>query len=143
MSGVVAWTLVFHIVGIVFWMAGLLIATVVMAAHADTARPETRETLVSIEKKLVNGFMHPGAVLAIAAGVALLFVEPLYLHSRWLHLKLLLVAGLLALDVVVYLRGQALEAGQLGLRRAQFMMLHGLSSLLFLGIVVLVVIKPF
>ena len=36
----VAWTLVFHIVGLVFWLGSLLVVTQILAIHTEEASPE-------------------------------------------------------------------------------------------------------
>ena len=70
-------------------------------------------------------------------------IQPAYLHQGWLHAKLFLVAILIALDLIVHARARAFQAGRIELRRRECKMLHGAISLVFLGILVLVMIKPF
>jgi len=143
MNSPVAWALVFHLVGIVFWMAGLLVVTQVLAAHTGEESPEAQKALERLEVRLFKGIAHPGAAIAVLAGVTVLVIQPGYLHQHWLHAKLLLVAIMIGLDLVVYLRAKEFNSGQIQLKRRECMMLHGAISLVFLGILVLVMIKPF
>jgi len=142
MNSPVAWALVFHIFGIVFWIGGLLIVTQVLAMHAGEETFEGRRAFERMEVKLVNGIAHPGAAIAVMAGIALFVLLPSDRHQHWLHAKLLLVLVMIVLDLVVYRRAKQLNMGQ-KLTRGHFMMLHGAISLVFLGILVLVMIKPF
>jgi uncharacterized membrane protein len=79
----------------------------------------------------------------LVTGVILIAASPPYLHQPWLHAKLLLVAILIALDLVVYSRAKALQAGQIELRRGQCLALHGVIALILVGILVLVLVRPF
>ncbi len=142
MNSPVAWALVFHIFGIVFWIGGLLIVTQVLAMHSTEESMEGRRAFERLEVKLLRGIAHPGAAIAVIAGIVILSLEPNHLHQHWFHAKLLLVAILIALDLVVYRRAKQINMGE-KLTRGHFMMLHGAISLIFLGILVLVMIKPF
>jgi len=143
MNSPVAWVLVFHILGFVFWTAGLLVATQVLATHTQEKSDEVRRVLSRLETKLLKGVAHPGAAITVVAGIAVVVIQPAYLHQGWLHAKLFLVAILIALDLIVHARARAFQAGRIELRRRECKMLHGAISLVFLGILVLVMIKPF
>ncbi len=143
MNSPIAWALVFHIFGVVFWMGGLLIVTRVLASHAGEPSPDTRRALERLELKLLNGFAHPGAAITILAGIAVVAIQPSYLRQTWLHAKLSLVAIMIGLDFVVYWRTKGFHSGQVELKRSECMMWHGVISLVFLGILILVMIKPF
>jgi putative membrane protein len=143
MNSPVAWALVFHILGLVFWMTGLLATTTVLAAHTREKSAEARSALKRLEARLLKGSAHPGAALNIVAGIVILWIQPGYLRQHWLHAKLFLVAILIGLDIMVYLRTRAYHAGEVELRTRECMIFHGAISLVFLGIVILVMIKPF
>jgi len=142
MNSPIAWALVFHVFGIVFWIGGLLIVTQVLAMHASEDSLEGRRAFERLEVKLLRGAAHPGAAITIVAGIAVVASQPNFLQQGWLHIKLLLVAVMIALDVLVYLRARQLNMG-VPVKRGHFMLLHGAISLVFLGILVLVMIKPF
>lgn len=142
MNSPVAWALVFHVIGLVFWMAGLLVVTQVMAAHAEESSSEAK-ALGRLEMKLLNGMAHPGAAITIAAGIVVVALQPGYLRQHWLHAKLLLVVILIGMNFFLHLRAKALREEQSKARSGQFRMLHGVISAIFLGIVILVMIKPF
>jgi len=143
MNSPLAWALVFHIVGFVFWMSGLLVVTQVLAAHTGEESPEARRALERLEVRLFKGIALRGAAITVLAGITVLVIHPGYLHQHWLHAKLSLVAIMIGLDLVVYFRAREFNAGQIQLKRRECMMLHGAISLVFLGILILVMIKPF
>ena len=143
MNSPIAWALVFHILGFVFWMGGLLTVTMVLATHTQEKSTDGRLALQNLEVKLLKGIAHPGAAITILAGITVVVLEPAYLHQAWLHAKLFLVAILIGLDFVVYWRAKGFHAGRVELNRKECMILHGAISLVFLGILVLVMVKPF
>jgi uncharacterized membrane protein len=138
----VAWMLVFHITGLVFWLGSLLIVTHVLAMHTQETSAEARAALGRLEMKLFKGLAHPGAALMVITGGLLVIQEPNYLRAHWLQAKLLLVAILVGLDLMVYLRAKDFIAGRIQLRRKECMALHGAIALVFLGILILVLTKP-
>ena len=139
----VAWILVFHLVGLVFWLGSLLVVTHVLSIHSEEPSPEARATLGRLEMKLLNGLAHPGAALMAITGMFLIGENPHYLREHWLHAKLLLVVLLVVLDLRVYFRTTAFLAGRAKLRRRECMALHGAISLVFFGILILVLLKPY
>jgi uncharacterized membrane protein len=138
----VAWILVFHLIGLVFWLGSLLVVTHVLAIHSEEPSTAARATLGRLEMKLFKSLAHPGAALMVITGIILIGEHPHYLREHWLHAKLLLVALLFVLDLRVYFRTAAFLAGRVELRRRECMALHGAVSLLFFGILVLVLLKP-
>lgn len=139
----VAWTLVFHIIGLVFWVGSLLGVTHVLALHTEETSPEARAALGRLEMKLLKGLAHPGAAIMLVTGVVLLTQDPFALRAHWLHLKLMLVVVMIALDLQIYFRAKAFNAGTIELRRGECMALHGVVALILMGILILVLVKPF
>jgi uncharacterized membrane protein SirB2 len=93
--------------------------------------------------KLFKGLVHPGAALMVITGIVLIAEHPHYLREHWLHAKLLLVALLFIIDLRVYFRTTAFLAGRAELRRRECVAMHGAISLVFFGILILVLLKPF
>src|ERR1051326_5899176 len=98
MNSGVAWALVFHVIGFVLWMGGLLVATQVMASRTQQSSPEIRAALARLETKLFRGVAHPGAAVTVVAGIVVLLLQPDYLRQGWLRAKLFLVMIVIALD---------------------------------------------
>lgn len=144
MGTLLEWTLVFHILGIVFWLGSLLVVTHLLVFDAESESPEVHEVLNRVEGKLFRGIAHPGAIITVISGAVLISTNPqYYLHAPWLHVKLFLVAMLIALDAITFIRARAFHAGRIVLRRKECMMLHGGIALVFIGILIMVLLRPF
>jgi protoporphyrinogen IX oxidase len=133
------WTLLFHIVGLVFWIGGLLVATSLLGQHSDERSPEGRTALGLAEVRMLSGMANPGAVITIVTGVILIELRGAsILHTTWLQGKLILVACLLILHGIAYIRARRLAAGTHRFPRRSWMILHGAISLVFFGILICV-----
>jgi putative membrane protein len=139
----VAWTLVFHVIGLVFWLGSLMVVTHVLAVHTEEPFPEAREALGRLELRLLKRLAHPGAALMVITGIILVTRNPEYLRERWLQAKLVLVVIMITLDLIVYFRAKAFHAGKAQLRRGECMAMHGAIALVFFAILILVLTKPF
>lgn len=138
-----AWLLVFHLLGMVFWMGGLLIVTNLLSAHTQETTADGSRALGRMEMKLLKGLGLPGGVIVLVTGVALILTNrQYYFHADWLWAKLFLVAMLAGIHVAVHLRTKAMVAGEVRLRRSECVAYHSVMALLFLGILILVLVKP-
>jgi putative membrane protein len=139
----VAWSLVFHIAGLVMWVGSLLVVTQILGVQVTEHSPEVSAVLSRLESKLLKGLAHPGAALTVITGFIMAYHNPDYLQQSWLHAKLLLVVILVAVDLRLTFQVKAYHEGRVELNRRDCLLFHGAISLLFLAILVLAVIKPF
>lgn len=143
MSNALNWALAAHIIGIVFWLGGLLVAARILMVLGNSGPADAQKALVAVERRVLKGFVHPGAAITVLAGVALAAIDPAYLRQPWLHLKLILVLILIAVDLFLTIRFRSYEAGRAPIEPGQAKLLHASVALLLLLIVILAVVKPF
>jgi protoporphyrinogen IX oxidase len=136
------WILVFHIFGVVFWVGSLLLISRLMALVPGEIGV-ARERMIVIARRLLMVSANSGAAVTIIFGILAVVAEPGVLARGWLHLKLLLVLLMLVVHFRLYQRIRALEEAPLEATRREFSIMHGLVSLLLLGTLVLVFLKPF
>jgi protoporphyrinogen IX oxidase len=141
------WFKAFHIVGVVVWFAGLFYLVRLFVYHAEAAeKPEPARTILReqyaiMEQRLYRMICHPGAVLAISMGVAMLLYEPSLLGYTWLRVKLGFVALLAAYHVAcgVWLRG--LVNGTSTIPASRFRLVNEGPTVLLVVMVLLAVFK--
>lgn len=141
-----AWLRALHIVAVVAWMAGLFYLPRLYVYHAGAASgSELSETLKIMERRLLRAIMNPAAAASLGLGAALL-AEPGavdWSSDLWIYLKLALVALLVAFHVVLA-RWQRDFAGDCNRSSARFYRIaNEAPAPVLVGIVVLVVVKPF
>jgi putative membrane protein len=131
-----------HIIFVVTWFAGLFYLPRLFVYHAEATEPVVRERLKVMERKLMI-MTHIGGALAVAFGIAMLIMDPGYLRFPWMHVKLTLVALLIAYHFgLLHLKNRfARDACDWSSKRLRWF--NEVPSLLLVAIVFLVVVKPF
>jgi putative membrane protein len=139
------WIKAAHVIAVIAWMAGLLYLPRLFVYHAG-ARPgsEKSETFKVMERRLYRAIMHPALAATVVTGALLLATPGAVDWSQgWLHLKLALVAGLIVLHGLMG-RWLAAFAADRNARSARFFrIVNEVPTLVMIGIVLLVVVKPF
>lgn len=143
MNTALNWALAAHVIGVVFWLGGLLVAARIMGVLGAETSPDARKALTALQGKVLKYSVHPGAAIAVIWGIVILVLDPDYLRQTWLHIKLVLVLILIAVDLLLTFRFRAYEAGNASIEPAQSKLFHGSIALLLLLIVILAVVKPF
>jgi protoporphyrinogen IX oxidase len=133
----VAWLLVFHILGFTLWISGLLMTSFVLLRHTRETAPETRVSLALVERLGLRAMADPGAFLAILAGILLITTNSsYYLLARWLHIKFIFVLLLIVLHVIVGTRSKAFASGRISLDAGYVRVLFILIILVFISILI-------
>lgn len=133
----VAWTLVGHLFGLVLWIAGLIMTTVVLLQHSRETSPEVRRTLARLGRICMRGLADPGAFLTLLAGIILVATNrAYYLHARWLHIKMVFVAVLIGVHGVVAISNKSMVSGRANFQGSHAKLLLGMILLVFLLILI-------
>lgn len=136
------WLKAFHIIFVVTWFAGLFYLPRLFVYHAMTEDDSTITTLRTMERKLL-GITHVGGVLALLFGVLMVVAVPAWLVNSWMHLKLALVVGLVAYHIWCAVLVRKFATGKVAHSHVWFRWFNEAPALLLIGIVLLVVLKPF
>jgi putative membrane protein len=133
----VAWTLVGHVFGLVLWMAGLMMTTVVLVLYSQETSLEVRRTLARLGRICMRSLADPGAFLTLLAGIVLVATNrAYYLHARWLHIKIVFVAVLIGVHGIVAISNKSLVSGQGNVHGSHAKLLMGATLLVFLLILI-------
>jgi putative membrane protein len=142
-SGLYLWLKAFHVIAAIAWMAGMLYLPRLFVYHCE-AEPGSRqsETFKLMERRLLRAIINPAMVATWALGLWLAF-EGGFLRSGWLHGKLLLVLILSGLHgfLVRYVRDFASDRNVHS--QKFYRVVNEVPALLMVGIVILVIVKPF
>lgn len=133
----VAWTLVFHMLGIVLWIGGLLMTTLLLSRHVQESAPEARAALGRLERKSMRAMADPGALIAILAGITLILSnKSYYLHAGWLHFKLLIVLALIILHGYIGIEMKGVQKGSSSLTSGKAWFLFAAVLVVFVAILI-------
>ena len=138
-----AWILSAHILAIVAWMAAMLYLPRLFVYHAEVGpgTPQS-ETFKVMERRLLRFICTP-AMIAVWVTGPILMVEGNWTRAGWLHAKIALVVLMTAVHGV--LAASTRRFGQDANRRSPryFRIVNEIPTVLLIGIVILVVVKPF
>ncbi|MBI4442205.1 MAG: CopD family protein [Acidobacteria bacterium] len=136
------WIIVIHLLGMVLWVGGLLVATLILASHAVESGAAAAAALTRAEQKVFRGFIHPGAAISVLTGLLLILSGPFYMQAGWFHVKLFLAVILVVLDLRIFFRAKAFYAGNLQLTRGECIASHAAVAVVFLAMLVMVLVRP-
>ncbi|HYE52952.1 MAG TPA: protoporphyrinogen oxidase HemJ [Azospirillaceae bacterium] len=138
------WVKALHVISVISWMAGLLYLPRLFVYHADAAPGSAQaETFKVMEAKLLRVIMNPAMIATWVFGLSMVAIDPALLSDGWLHAKFVLVLGLTAAHMVAA-RWRREFAEDRNTRPSRFYrMVNEVPALFMIGIVVLVVVKPF
>lgn len=143
MSDYYLWFKALHVIAVISWMAGLLYCPRLFVYHAGVAAgSKTSELFKVMERRLLHAITIPAGVVAWVMGL-IMVTEMGMKGNGWLHVKLLLVLGMTAVTVLLerYRIAFAKDANQ---KPAKFFrVFNEVPTLLMIGIVILVITKPF
>ena len=139
------WLKVVHILAVISWMAGLFYLPRLLVYHTERgAEVVLAKTFKVMERRLLQAIVRPAGLVAILSGLGLIWMGSWYGPVPvWLWLKLVLVAamlvfhGVLEWHVVRFRDGVEVKSGR------YFRVLNEVPTVVLIGIVILVVVKPF
>ena len=139
------WTKALHIISLIAWMAGMLYLPRLFVYHCGAA-PGTpaSEMLKVMERRLLRGIINPAMIATILFGAALLATPGIVDWSRgWIYAKLALVVALTGVHGALA-RWRKDFAADRNTRSARFYkFMNEVPTLLMIGIVILVIVRPF
>ncbi|HUN45629.1 MAG TPA: protoporphyrinogen oxidase HemJ [Stellaceae bacterium] len=139
------WIKAGHIISVVAWMAGLLYLPRLFVYHAGAppGSPQS-ETFKTMERRLLRGIMNPAMIATYVFGLTLLATPGVVDWQRgWMPAKFALVLALTGYHMLLarWRRDFAADANRHPARFYRFV--NEIPTLLLIGIVILVVVKPF
>lgn len=139
------WVKSIHVIAVLSWMAGMLYLPRLFVYHTQVAAgSEASEKFKVMERRLLKAIMNPAMVATWVFGIAMIALNPDLLKGQgWLHAKLALVLLLSGVHGVLakYVRLFANDAN--AKPQKFFRILNEVPTLLMIGVVILVIVRPF
>ena len=138
------WLLALHLIAVISWMAGILYLYRLIVYHASEREEVVRSRFVVMERRLYRAITLPAMIVAAGAGLGMISLDAsYYAHQRWLWGKLALVLGLIASTLYAGRAVGRLRDGRPVRSEVHFRVMNEVPTLLMIGIILLVVLKPF
>ena len=137
------WIKALHVIAIISWMAGMLYLPRLMVYHCDAPKGSPQsETFKVMERRLLKAIMNPAMIVAWLAGLWLAW-DGGWFTAGWFHVKLALVLAMSGFHGTLS-RWVKDFAADRNVRPARlYRIMNEVPTLLMIGIVVMVIVKPF
>ena len=138
------WVKAFHIIAVIAWMAGMLYLPRLFVYHF-VAEPGSvqSETFKVMERRLLRAIINPAMIATWLFGLALAFDQGWFRPLHWLDAKLALVLALSGVHGFFARWVKDFAADRRPHSQRFFRIVNEIPTLLMIGIVILVVLKPF
>jgi len=143
--GAYLWIKALHIISVIAWMAGMLYLPRLFVYHAEAeSGSDKSETFKIMERRLLRAILNPAMIAAYIFGILLLISSPMVdWSSGWLWVKLTLIAVLTVLHHYCALWRKAFERDANTHDARFYRIMNEVPAVLMIGIVLMVVAKPF
>jgi putative membrane protein len=137
------WVKALHIVAVISWMAGMLYLPRLFVYHceAETGSKQS-ETFKLMERRLLKTIINPAMIVTWLAGLYLAWAGQ-WFSAGWLHGKLFLVLVLSGVHGFFARCVKDFAADRNTRSQKSYRIINELPTVLMVGIVILVVVKPF
>ena len=139
------WVRALHIVSVIAWMAGMLYLPRLYVYHCGREPGgEADEMLKTMERRLLRAIVNPAMVAVFLTG-GLLLLTPGVVDwaSVWIYAKLSLVLVLSAVHGAFAAWRRAFAEGRNRYSARFYRLANEIPTVLMVGIVILVVVRPF
>ncbi|HSX86218.1 MAG TPA: CopD family protein [Cellvibrio sp.] len=138
------WIKAFHIISVITWFAALFYLPRLFVYHTMSEDHVSRERFKIMERKLYRGIATPSMIATIIFGAWLSHLNwAYYSQSIWYWSKLVLVIVLVGYHHACLIYLKQLRDDRCQRSHVFFRWFNEFPVLLLLGIVILVVVKPF
>ena len=145
LAGAYLWIKALHIISVITWMAGIFYLPRLYVYHAERAEPgdQLSETLKIMERKLLRLIMNPAMTATWIFGILLAITPGLIDWSElWVWGKIVLISVMTGFHHALALWRKDFAADR-NTRSGRFYRLSNeIPTIVMIGIVILVVVKP-
>jgi protoporphyrinogen IX oxidase len=137
------WIKALHVIAVIAWMAGMLYLPRLFVYHCESETGSKQsETFKVMERRLLKAIINPAMIVTWLAGLYLAWTGH-WLSAGWLHGKLLLVLVLSGIHGFFSRCVRDFAADRNTRSQKFYRIINEVPTVLMIGIVILVVVKPF
>jgi putative membrane protein len=137
------WIKALHVIAVIAWMAGMLYLPRLFVYHsvAEVGSKQS-ETFKLMERRLLKAIINPAMAVTWLAGLYLAWAGH-WFSAGWLHGKLALVIAMSAMHGFLARWVKDFAADRKPRSQRFYRLVNEVPTVLMIGIVILVVVKPF
>jgi putative membrane protein len=143
MTSLYLWLKAAHVIAIIAWMAGMLYLPRLFVYHSQVPSDSPQSaTFKVMERRLLKAIINPAMTAAWILGLWLAWDAGLF-RQGWLHAKLVLVVAMSGLHGHFSAAVRAFAEDRNTRSARYWRIMNEVPTLLMIGIVILVIVKPF
>lgn len=137
------WLKALHVISVIAWMAGMLYLPRLYVYHAAVVpgSPES-ETFKVMERRLLRAIINPAMIATWIFGLWMVVAGDLW-DQGWLHAKLALLVGMQVIHAFLARWRRHFAEDRNTRSQGFYRFINEVPTLLMIGIVILVIVKPF
>jgi len=137
------WIKALHVIAVIAWMAGMLYLPRLFVYHCEAdAGSKQSETFKVMERRLLKAIINPAMIVTWLAGLYLAWAGH-WLSAGWFHGKLLLVVVMSGIHGLFSRWVKDFANDRNRHDQKFYRIINEVPTLIMIGIVVLVIVKPF
>lgn len=139
------WIKAFHIIAVIAWMCGMLYLPRLFVYHSKVApRSEASELFKVMERRLMRVIINPAMIMAWIFGLWLAIKINAFdpVNGLWLHWKIGLVLLMQGAHAMMSRYRKAFARDERPKSEKYFRLFNEIPTILMIGIVILVVVRP-
>jgi protoporphyrinogen IX oxidase len=141
--GYYEWIKALHVIAVIAWMAGMLYLPRLFVYHCEAeVGSKQSETFKVMERRLLRAIINPAMVVTWVAGLWLVIASGHY-RSGWMIAKFVLVLILSALHGQFTRWTREFSEDRNARSQKFYRIINEIPAVLMIGIVILVIVKPF
>ncbi|GLQ54541.1 protoporphyrinogen oxidase HemJ [Devosia nitrariae] len=139
------WVKALHVISVIAWMAGLLYLPRLFVYHADAEiGSKQSETFKVMERRLLRAITTPAMIAAWIFGLWMVIgFQAVSFTEGWVWLKAVLVIALSGYHGLLVRHWKAFAADRNDKPARYFRIINEVPTLLMIGIVIAVIVRPF
>jgi putative membrane protein len=137
------WIKALHVIAVISWMAGMLYLPRLFVYHCEAEKGSKQsETFKVMERRLIRAIINPAMIVTWLAGLYLAWAGH-WFSSGWLQIKLVLVLIMSAVHGLFSRWRRDFAADRNSRGQKFYRIINEVPMVLMIGIVILVIVKPF
>lgn len=139
------WVKALHVISVIAWMAGLLYLPRLFVYHADAEiGSKQSETFKVMERRLLRAITTPAMIATWVFGLWMVIgFQAVSFTEGWVWVKAVLVIALSGYHGLLVRHWRAFAADRNDKPSRYFRMINEVPTLLMIGIVIAVIVRPF
>lgn len=137
------WVKAFHVIAVIAWMAGLLYLPRLFVYHCQAQNGSNQsETFKVMERRLLRAIMNPAMIITWVLGIWM-YVSMEMWTDGWAHAKMTFVVLLTISHMMMARWRRDFENDSNTRPESFFRIANEVPTVLMIGIVIFVIVKPF